>query len=882
MSVREWLARLLAVGRRGRRDHELDEELNFHLGRLAAGYERRGLAPEAARQAAERDFGGLERTRQAWRDQRTWLPLEELLQDARYGWRTLRRTPGVTLAAACTLALAVAATASVFSLVDAVLLAPLPYPDAGRLVAISEYYRPMHASGVSVASGNFLDWRDRAHAFAAMTAIERREQNLTGGGEPEHLSIAAVTEDFARTVGVQPALGRSFAREEFAAGRDGVALLSHRLWVSRYAASPSVVGRAITLDDRSYTVVGVMPAGFLFPEPGYDVWVPLVMTAADRANHSGHTLLAVGRLRAGVGLAAGTRDLQAVAESLRRERPDTDGDWDVTVQSARDALVGDTGDVLLAVMAAVVLLLLVACASISGLLLARGLARARELAVRTAIGASRWRLARQLVTESVLLALAGGAAGVLAAWAAQPLLATLRPADLLAWKPVAIDARALIVALGASVAAGVITGTAPVFVAARADIGAIASSRSAGPGGARTRQALVAFEMALAFILVAAAALLARTLDRLTSADLGLVPGHVVTMEVSLPDSRYPGDERVRAFYDALFDRIRALPGVVHVGATAELPLSGNTSVRPYQVPGGPTGRDRPVAHYRLVTPGYVEAMGIRLVAGRAFDERDTAGRPLVVLVNERLAAQAFGSRNPVGQRITFGGAPDLWATVVGVVGDVRHFGAGQPASAEMYWPAAQIDAAPGETLRLMRRNMSLVVAAAGDPVLVVPSIRAALHALDPEEPLAAVRTMKSLVDESLTLPRASAWVVSVFGAAALLFALLAVFGAASYAVVQRRRELAVRLALGASPRAVSRLVARGAVSGAAVGLAAGLALTLAFARTMASLFVGVAPPPPGLLALVSAAIAASVTLACWLPARRAARIDPVETLRSE
>ncbi len=878
--MREWFTRLLAVGRRGRRDRQLDDELQFHLEGLAAAFERQGLPPEDARRQAERELGGVGRTKQAWRDQRTWLPLEELLQDARYGLRVLWRTRGVTAAAVLTLALAVAATTSVFAVVDAVLVAPLPYRDAGRLVAISEYYRPMHADGVSVASGNFLDWHDRAHAFAAITAVERRQQNLTRDGEPEQVSVAAVTEDFEPTVGVQPVVGRALTASDFSAGHDAAALISHRLWVSRYGSDPAIIGKTLTLDDRTYTAIGVMPAGFMFPEPAYDVWIPLVMTAADRANHGGHTLLAVGRMRPGVDLAAAGADLHAVAESLRRQHPDTNRDWDVTIQAARDALVGKAAEVLVAVMTAVVLLLLVACASVSGLLLVRGLSRARELALRTAIGASRWRLARQLLTESLLLALLGGTAGLAAAWAAQPLLAALRPSDLLAWKPIAIDGRAAIFALAASIAAGLITGTAPVFVAWRSDIGALAAARAAGRGGSRARQALIAFEMALAFSLVAAAALLGRTLARLTSTDLGIVPDRVVTMAVSLPEGRYSSDASVDSFYDRLFERLRALPGVRFAGATAELPLSGNSSVRPYQIPGGPTGRDRPIAHYRIVTPGYINAMGIRLVRGRTFDANDAAGRPLAVLVNERLASQAWNGRDPVGQRITFGGTTDLWAEVVGLVGNVRHFGAGEGTPPEMYWPAAQIDDAPGQTLRLMRRNMSLAISAAGDPLVLVPSIRAAVQAVDPEEPVATVRTVNSLVDESLKLPRASAWIVSVFGAAALLFALLAVFGAGSYAVVQRRRELAVRLALGASPQAISRLVARGALSGAVIGLLAGLGLTLAFARAMASLFVGATAPPPALLAVVGAAIAACVTIACWLPARRAGRIDPMQALR--
>ena len=880
--MREWLTRLAAVGRRGRRDREFDDELRFHLERLVEEHQRRGLGLDQARAAAERDLGGVGRTRQAWRDQRTWLPLEELIQDARYGWRVLRRSPGVTLLATLTLALAVAATTAVFSVVDAVLLAPMPYPHAERLAVIWEYYVPMHAPGVSVAPGNFLEWHDRARAFAALTAIESRQQNLTRDGEPRQVMAAAVSADFAATAGVPPAIGRMFDAGAFAPGHDDQALLGHALWISRYGGNPAVVGKAITLDDRSYTVVGVMPAGFLFPDPGFDLWVPLPLTAADRENRTGHQWVAVGRLRDGVGLAAATRELHGVADVLRREYPASNRDWDVTLQSAREALVGDTRPVLLAVAGAVALLLLVACANVAGLLLTRGLARSRELAIRTAVGASRQRLARQLLTESVLLALAAGALGVALARAAQPVVAALRPSDLLIWKPIALDARALAFALGTALLSGVLFGTLPALAASRAGLGSGASTRAAGKTASRTRQALIAFEVALALVLLVGAALLGETLARLTSIDPGFVADGVVTMTVSLPPGRYPTHEATDAFDAAVFERIRALPGVRAAGATHALPLSGAASVRFYQIEGQPPPGSRQVANYRIVTPGYLEAMRIPLRAGRAFDARDTAGRPLVALVNETLARQAWGSRSPIGSRITFGGTTNLWAEVVGVVADVRHFGPGTPPAAEMYWPAAQLRAVPGETLAMLHRNMTLVVRADGDPAALVPAIRAAVRGVDAEQPIADVQTMTARLSASLALARGSAWLLTIFGGAAVSFALLGVFGAASYAVAQRRRELAVRMALGAAPRAVTWLIVRSALGGALAGIVLGIGLALALGKSVSSLLVGVRPADPTTFAVVSAAVALAVVAACWVPARRATRIEPMETLRIE
>ena len=880
--MREWLARIAAVGRRGRRDRELDDELQFHLERLAADHERRGLTPPQAREAAERDLGGLGRTRQAWRDQRTWLPLEELLQDTRYGWRVLRRSPSVTLLAMLTLALAVAATTSVFSVIDAVLLAPMPYPHADRLAVLWEYYVPMHAPGVSVAPGNFLEWHDRARAFAAMTAIESRQQNLTRDGEPLQVMAAAVSADFAATARVSPAIGRMFDAGAFAPGHDDQVLLGHALWLSRYGGDSAVVGKAITLDDRPYTVVGVMPPGFLFPDPGFDLWVPLPLTAADRENRTGHQWVAVGRLRDGVSLAAATRELHDVADVLRRAYPASNRDWDVNLQSARDALVGDTRPVLLAVMGAVALLLLVACANVAGLLLTRGLARSRELAIRTAVGASRQRLVRQLLTESVLLALAAGGLGIALARAAQPVVAALRPADLVVWKPIALDARALAFALGAALLSGGLFGTLPALAASRAGLESSASARSAGKTASRTRQALIAFEVALALVLVVGAALLGETLARLTSTDPGFVADGVVTMTISLPQGRYPTNQATDAFDAAVFERIRALPGVRAAGATHALPLSGASSVRFYQIDGQPPSADRPVANYRIVTPGYLEAMRIPLRAGRAFDSRDTTGRPLVALVNETLAHQAWGRRSPIGSRITFGGTTNLWAEVVGVVGDVRHFGPGTPPTAEMYWPAAQVGAVPGETLGMLHRNMTLVVRADGDPAALVPAIRVAVRGVDAEQPIADVQTMTARLGASLALARGSAWLLTIFGGAAVSFALLGVFGAASYAVAQRRRELAVRMALGAAPGTVTWLMVRSALGGALAGIALGIGLALALGTSVSSLLIGVRAADPATFAGASIGIAVAVLVACWLPARRAARIDPMGALRIE
>jgi putative ABC transport system permease protein len=761
-----------------------------------------------------------------------------------------------------------------------VLLAALPYGRADQLVVIFEDYLTQHAPNVSVTSGTLLEWQDRAHSFSAFTAIDQRQQNLTSDGEPQQVNVGAVSSGFGETIRVQPVNGRLFADQEFQPGHENVALIGHALWATRYGGAP-VLGRTIVLDDRPYTVVGVMPSGFMFPTAQQQVWVPMPLTAAERENRTGHTLFAVARVRDGIAVAAAERELHDVAATLRREFPEKK-EWGVTVIPAREAIVGKTTGVLRAMVGAVVLLLLVACANIAGLLLTHGVARSRELAVRMAIGANRMRIVRQLLTESVLLAVIGALGGVALAWLAQPLVDALRPADLVTWKPIAIDTPALVFSAVVAIVCGALFGTFPAVVASRASIAETASERSAGRQASRVRQTLVAVEIALAVVLVAGAALLAQTLSHMTAVEPGFRPDHVVSMTVALPVARYKDDRRVDLFYRSLFERLRSIPGVRAAGAIHALPLSGNTSVRPYRVEGTPPLDPPAVSHYRIVLPGYIEAMGIPLRAGRTFTDADTGDRPLVAIVNETLRRAGWGARNPVGTRITFAGTNTRWAEVVGVVADVRHFGPGTPPPPEMYWPAEQIDAVQGETLRRMRRGLTLVIATeAGDPLAIVPSVRAAVRAVDPDQPVANVRTMTSLMSASLWLSRAAAWLLTVFGGAALIFALLGVFGAASYSVAQRRRELAVRLALGAEPQRVMRLVLAGTLRGAIVGVGAGLLLAVALRQSVASMVVGIDPSDPRTLVLVCASLAIATVGACWLPARRASRIDPMQTLRN-
>lgn len=883
MAIREWVVRLLAVGRQGRRDRELADELEFHAASIAEAYERQGLSRLEARARAERELGGLDRTRQAWRDQRTWLPAEELRQDFRVGWRVLRRSASFSVPAALTLALAVAATTSVFTVVDAVLLAPLPYGKPDQLVTVSEVFLPQRAS-FGIAPGNFLEWQSRSRTLSALTAIDLRRQNLTRDGHPQQVSVAAVSDGFTATAGVPPILGRSFEGDEFQPGRDAVALVGHTLWRTRYNGDTGIVGRTIVLDDRAYEIVGVMPAGFVFPAFESELWTPLVFTAEDRENRTGHTLSGRGRLRDGVTLDAAQREMEAIATTLQHEFPASNRDCGIRVQAARDALVGDTKPVLAAIAIAVLMLLLVACANIAGLMLTHGVSRDREVAVRLALGASRQRVVRQFLSESVLLALAAGTVGVALAFLATPLVAAVRPDDFVAWKPIAVDTRAVLFAAAASVVAGVLFGLLPALVVSDRRLGQRASMRGAGQEASRARLMLVAVEVALAVVLVCGAAVLAATLDRLTAIDLGFEPDEVVTMRVSLPEARYRDDQQVRTFYERTLERVRALPGVQAAGATYHLPLSGGSSVRPYRV-AGPSAtdvRDLPLAHYRIVTAGYLEAIRVPLRAGRLFDAGDQPDRPLAVIINDTLRRRDWGDRDPIGARVTFGGVDDIWATVVGVVGDIHHFGPSEPAPAEMYWPSPQIDATPSDTLRRLRRNSMLVVRADRDALAIVPSIRAAVQAVDADQPAASVRTLALLLSSTLWLSRASSWIVAVFGSAALMFALLGVFATVSYAVSRRRRELAVRVALGASASSVTRAVLHGAVWAGGLGVGAGVIAALALQASVSKVIVGTEALGAWTFLAVIGGCAALVALACWWPAKQASRVELMQVLRIE
>jgi putative ABC transport system permease protein len=813
-----------------------------------------------------------------------------IVQDLRYAVRTLRRTPGFTAAAIAALALGIGAATAVWSVVQAVLLAPLPFPAADRLALV--WSRSDEAPETWLSLPEIEDLR-RGTAFAGVAALRDWTFNLTGGGEPEEVAAAAVSADLFPLLGVAPALGRAFLPEEDRAGAGRVALLSDELWRRRFAADPAVLGRRLDLDGEGHTVVGVLPAGFRIPPPSsvfparVDVWVPLDPVLFDPVlrRRDVHHLHALGRLAAGATVEGARAEVAALGRRLAREHPEAYAapGWGLAVEPLREQVVRGARPALLLLSGAVALLLLLVCANVAHLILARNATRAREIAVRAALGAGRGRLARQLLTESLALALAGGALGVLLASAAVDLLAAHGPGDLPRLGEAAVDGRVLAFALAASLATAAIFGLGPALrgaalsgagSAGSAGDGLRAAGRgvSAGPRIARARDLLAVSQIALALVLLAGSGLLAKSFLALRAAPSGFAPAGVLTLRLSLPATRYPGAGDRPAFFAELERRLAALPGVRAAGAVSHLPLSGTVLGSGFVAEGGPAAGTEVAADLRGTTPGYFAAMGIPLVRGRGFRDADGPEAPPVAVVDETLAGRLWPGEDPVGKRLRWIRS-DVPLQVVGVARSVRHVGLGVPPEPTVYRPYAQYARATA---------LFVAVRGNGSAESLAEEVRAAVRALDPGQPVADLRGMESRVEESLGRPRFQALLLGGFAAAALLLAAVGLYGVISYSVAQRTHEIGVRMALGATPGTVRRMVVGRGAAITAAGLAAGLLLALGLARLLAGLLYGVAATDPATYAAVVLLLGAVALLATWLPARRATRVDPLAALNAE
>ena len=862
---------------------DLERELRSHLENEADEQRARGLNAEDARDAARRAFGSAAIVREDVRALSPWAALDDTAQDLRYGLRLLKKNPGFAIVAALTLALGVGATTTIFSVVHAVLMRPLPYADADRLAMVWENVNlPQYKNAQNApAPGNFSDWRDRSSTFIDMAAARDGAWSLTGSGDPIRVSGEMVSASLFRLLQVEPALGRTFTAEEDRAAPSRVVVLGHGLWVDRFGSNPSIVGQTIHLNDEPYVVVGVMPGGFRFPDPDDQLWMPLGLTSAQLANHGSHFLRVLGRLKPGVTIAQAQADLDIVAARLTNESPQTNTGVGVTVLSLPEQIVGDVRRPLLVLLGIVGFLLLMVCANIGNLMLARALARGREFAVRAALGASRTRLLRQLLAESVLLATAGGALGLAVAWWGVAALRWLAPANLPRLDDIGVNGSVAAFNAAAALAAGVLCGIMPALQSQRRDLhGALKDDSRASSGGARlrARNLLVIVETALGVVVLVGAGLLLRSFVRLSQVPLGFNPNNTVTFRVVLPAARYRTEPQRTAFYHQLLERLQALPGVQSAAGITAVPLAATGRMTGVSAEGQPpaVGNVR-LVDFRTVSPGYFSALSIPLIAGRDVSWSDTNATEPSIVVSETMARTFWPDQQAIGKRIKAGRPEDNtvpWLTVVGIVADVRQVDLIHVPRPAMYVPASQ-DRATGDVLR------DWIVRATGDPTPLVPAIRSAVWGLDATLPIARVQTMNQARSASTASQQFTLLLVALFALLALVLAAVGLYGVASYNVSQRTRELGIRVALGAHRGALLRLVLAHGARLTLIGLAVGTIAALALTQVMSTLLFGVGARDPMTFVGVALLLLAVSLVASFVPARRATRVDPVVALRT-
>ena len=810
--------------------------------------------------------------------------VQALWQDLRYGARMLLKSPNITLTAVITLALGIGANTAIFSVVNAVLLRPLPYRDAERIVAIQEL--GPQGNRIQVTSANFLDWRAQNTVFGHLAAIRTRQSNLAIDGQAERIETAITSANFFEVFGVRPQAGRLFLPADEQAGHAPVVVLSHRLWQRRFGGAASVFGQQLILDSRSYTVIGVTPAGFQYPDKT-ELWFPPLRLApeinegADVTQMRGLGYLStVARLKPEVSLEEAKTEMETITARLRKQYPETNNNRFNRVVPLRTHLVGETSRSLWLLFGAVGCVLLIACANVANLLLARATTRRRELAVRAALGATRGRMLRQLLTESLSLALVGGLFGLLLAWWGVDALTRLLPENFPRLSEISLDRPALGFALLASLATAIIFGLAPAWQSSQIEVQEALKESARGGAGARRnrlRGALVTAEVALSLSLLVGAGLLFRSFLRLQAVNAGFDAAGVLTMRLAPSGTNFREDPQYIGFYQKVSEKIAAIAGVEAVGAINTLPLSKGPTFD-FRIEGQP---ERPVdqwpgANYRNVTPDYFRAMKIPIAQGRAFTERDNVAAPLVALINQAAAARDFAGQNPVGKRINFGGrdrsGQPIWFEIVGVAANVRNQELQGETEPEIYTAAWQ-DAFAG---------MTFVIPASVEPTTLSAAVRQAIREVDPAQPVSDLRAMETVVGEAVTQERFNLTLLGLFGGLALLLSAAGIYGVTSYAVAQRAQEIGIRKALGAQRSDVLRLVIRQGMAAVMLGVVLGMLIALAATRVMNGMLFGVSATDPLTFAVIALLLMSVALLACWIPARRASKVDPMVALRCE
>jgi putative ABC transport system permease protein len=887
-SAVSWLASLVRnLFRGGRHDAELRSDIDTYVDMLVDEKIAAGLAPEAARRSTLMEIGSVDHIKDNARSVRAGALLAELGSDARYALRMMRRDWTFSAVAIVTLALGIGANTAIFSIVNGVLLKPLPYAQADRLVLVWERNLAIGKERDPVAPLNYQDWRSQNTVFDELGAYRFRAFALDDAGDPEQLQALSLSSSVFGVLGVSASAGRVFTEEE-ERRRDRVVVLTHALWQRRFGGSLSVIGRSLSLNGAAFTVVGVMPATFAFPDGNaVDVYSPLVFTADELTGRRSHTLSVIGRLKPDVTVDTATADVRAIAQRIfptdRASNPD------VTVAGAHDVLVEDARLGLIVLFGAVGFVLLIACANVASLLLVRGSVRRREVVMRAALGAGRGRLVRQLLTESVLLAIIGAAAGVVIARSLLLVLARIHPPNLPRVDQIGIDGTVLLFVTGAAVLTGVAFGIIPALQAATPRLSdATKVVTPTYTAASRGRFGLVAAEVALALMLAAGAGLMIRSLIQLQALDLGFAPAGVVSAQVLLPAARYPPDPaqfrlpktatpaqdaKPFIFFNQLEARLRATAGIESVGAVSALPLNpvGTDYDLPAIVEGRPRPRpgEEPQADFRVATVSYFRTMRMPLIAGREFTEFDGPGTTPVAIINDTLARQIFAGENPVGRRLILYGRP---REIVGVVGSVRHHGFTRDPRPEMVLPYRQFQFT----------GMTLVVRSEIEQSAVAEAIRAVVQSLDPQQPVYRVRAVDELLADSVAQPRFTAMLLGGFAVLALVLAVVGVYGVMSYTVGQRAREIAVRMTLGAQRSEVARMIVGQAAVYVVGGVIIGLAGALAGTRLMTGLLFGVAATDPATLLSAAAVVIVTALAASSIPAIRAARTAPVAVLRPE